>query len=364
MTATDAVPDAVPGPVPQALSNGHRTRHGRLRRKGGRGGSGGHGGSGGENLVVPPAQFRSYYGRPILKAPVWKHDIPAYLFTGGLAAGSSLLAAGGDLTGRPDLRRAGRAASLAGLGASTYFLINDLGRPERFYNMLRIAKPTSPMSMGTWILAAFGPAAGLAAITELAPLLPRRGIWGLARALAPPVGRASGLAAAAFAPALASYTAVLLAGTAVPAWHEAHRYLPFVFCSSALASGAGVGLLGAPTAQTGPAVRMALVGAAAELSATHLVETRLGLASEAYQAGHPATLLRAAQALTVVGAVAAVLGRRSRALSALAGLALLSGSVATRFGIYDGGVASAKDPRYTVVPQRARLDAGQPARSG
>ncbi len=348
MTAANAVPAA----VPDSLSNGHRDRH---RRKGGRGGSGG-----GENLVVPPAEFRSYYGRPILRAPVWHHDIPAYLFTGGLAAGSSLLAAGADLTGRPDLCRAGRAASMAGLGASTYFLINDLGRPARFYNMLRIAKPTSPMSMGTWILAGFGPAAGLAAAGELAPLLPRHGIWGLGRTLAPPVGRVAGLAAAAFAPALASYTAVLLAGTAVPAWHEAHPYLPFVFTGSALASGAGVGLLSAPTAQTGPAVRMALIGAAAELSATHLVETRLGLQSEAYHTGHPAKLLRTARALTIVGAVAAVLGRRSRLLSAAAGLALLSGSVATRFGIYDGGVASAKDPRYTVIPQRARLDAGQP----
>ena len=179
--------------------------------------------------------------------------------------------------------------------------------------------------------------------------------------LAPPLGRASGLAAAVTAPALASYTAVLLAGTAVPAWHEAHPYLPFVFTGSALASGAGVGLLAAPTAQTGPAVRLALIGAAAELSATHLVETRLGLQSEAYHSGHPAKLLRTARALTVIGAAAAVLGRRSRLLSAAAGLALLSGSVFTRFGIYDGGVASAKDPRYTVVPQRARLDARQQA---
>ncbi|GAA1034344.1 hypothetical protein GCM10009557_38760 [Virgisporangium ochraceum] len=116
----------------------------------------------------------SYYGRPIVKVPVWKHDIPAYLFTGGLAAGSSLLAAGADRTDRPTLRRAGRLTSLAALGASTYFLINDLGRPERFHHMLRVAKPTSPMSMGTWILSAFGALAGTAAAAELAPLALRR----------------------------------------------------------------------------------------------------------------------------------------------------------------------------------------------
>jgi len=69
----------------------------------------------GEDVMVPPADFRSYYGRPILKRPVWTHEIAAYLFTGGLAAGSSLLAAGGDLTGRPGLRRAGRATAMAAL---------------------------------------------------------------------------------------------------------------------------------------------------------------------------------------------------------------------------------------------------------
>jgi hypothetical protein len=44
--------------------------------------------------MVPRAEFRSYYGRPVLKAPVWEWKVPAYLFTGGLAAGSAVLAAG------------------------------------------------------------------------------------------------------------------------------------------------------------------------------------------------------------------------------------------------------------------------------
>src|SRR5687768_12625712 len=123
-----------------------------------------------DDVRVPPAEFRSYYGRPIVKRPVWRHDIPAYLFTGGLAAGSALLAAGADLTGRPVTRRAGRLAAVAALGASAYFLVNDLGRPARFHHMLRVAKPTSPMSMGTWILAAFGPAATAAGAAEVLPL--------------------------------------------------------------------------------------------------------------------------------------------------------------------------------------------------
>ncbi|KOX02783.1 nitrite reductase [Micromonospora sp. NRRL B-16802] len=320
------------------------------KRRGGRRG-------GGEDIRVPEAEFTSYYGRPILKPPVWKWDIAAYLFTGGLAAGSSLLAAGGQVTGRPALRRAGRVTALAAVSASAVFLIRDLGRPERFHHMLRVAKPTSPMSVGTWILTAFGPAAGVAAIAEGAGLLPRRGLLGLVGRALPPAGHAAGLVAAATAPALATYTGVLLADTAVPSWHEAYPELPVVFAGSALASGAGVGLLAAPPAEAGPARRMAVAGAALELYGAHRVETRLGLLSEPYRQGRPGRLLRAGRLLTAAGVTGAVLGRRSRAVGALSGAALLAASVVTRFGIFYGGVVSARDPRYTVVPQRERVNA-------
>src|SRR5206468_1684041 len=111
-----------------------------------------------------------------------------------------LLGAGADLTGQPALRRTARFGALGAIGVSMYLLVHDLGRPSRFYNMLRVAKPTSPMSVGTWILTAFGPAAGVAATAELRHLLPRR----LARLLAV-VDRPAGLAAAALGPAVASY---------------------------------------------------------------------------------------------------------------------------------------------------------------
>ncbi|WP_428965395.1 NrfD/PsrC family molybdoenzyme membrane anchor subunit [Micromonospora fluostatini] len=324
------------------------------RAAGGRGRRGGRRG-GGERLAVPPAEFTSYYGRPILKAPVWRWDIAAYLFTGGLAAGSSLLAAGGQLTGRPVLRRAGRVTALAAVGASTFFLVHDLGRPARFHHMLRVAKLTSPMSVGTWILTVFGPAAGVAAVAEAGPWLPERGVLGVGRRLLAPAGSAAGLVAAATAPALATYTGVLLADTAVPAWHEAYPDLPVLFAGSALASGAGVGLLAAPPAQSGPARRMAVAGAALELYGAHRVETRLGLLSEPYRTGTAGRLLRVGRALTVAGVAGVVLGGRHRVVAGLSGAALLAASLATRFGVFHGGVASARDPKYTVLPQRERL---------
>ncbi|WP_203711501.1 NrfD/PsrC family molybdoenzyme membrane anchor subunit [Asanoa siamensis] len=307
--------------------------------------------------MVPPAEFRSYYGRPIVKPPVWTHDVAAYLFTGGLAAGSALVAAGADLTGRPALRATGRVAALAAVGASGYLLVKDLGRPGRFLNMLRVAKPTSPMSMGTWILTAFGAAAGAAAVAEAAPYLPRRGALGLAARALPTAGRVGGLVAAGTAPALATYTAVLLADTAAPSWHEAYPRLPFVFAGSALASGGAAGLIGAPVAEAGPARTLAVAGAALELTATHGVEHRMGLLSEPYRTGKAGRLLRAARLLTAAGAVGALVGARSRAVSALAGVALLAGSAATRFGVFEAGRASAEDPKYTVLPQRERLAA-------
>ncbi|PZG02940.1 NrfD/PsrC family molybdoenzyme membrane anchor subunit [Micromonospora deserti] len=316
----------------------------------------------GTEPAVPPAQFASYYGRPIIKAAPWRRDIALYFFSGGLAAGSALLAAGADLTGRPALRRASRLTALGALGAGTYFLINDLGRPDRFHHMLRVAKPTSPLSMGTWILAAFGPPLAVAAVSEVAPRLPRRGMLGLAGRLLPPIGRANGLAAAALAPAVATYTAVLLADTAVPAWRDAWADLPYLASGSSLVAAAGAGLVTAPTAQAGPARRMALAGAGIELVAERRIG-RLGLTGEPYRRGRSGALLRTGRVLLVAGTVGALLGRRSRLLSMVSGAALVASSLATRLGIFRVGTASASDPKYTVVPQRERLDqrGGAPA---
>jgi formate-dependent nitrite reductase membrane component NrfD len=312
-----------------------------------------------EQAAVPPAEFRSYYGRQVLKSPVWNWMIAAYLFSGGLTAGSAMLAAGADLTGRPGLRRVSRLGALASLAASMYFLVADLGRPERFHHMLRVAKPSSPMSVGTWILSAYGPGAGLAGVAELMPKRLRR-MW-IGRLLSR-WARPAGFSAAAVAPGVASYTAVLLSQTAVPAWHEAHAYLPFVFTGSAAASGGGLGMLLAPVDEAGPARRMAVVGAGLEVAASRLMEQRLGLVAEAYTTGKAHRLRKWSEYLTVGGALGAVVAGRSRPAVAVSGLSLLAGSALQRLGVFEAGVESTRDPKYVVVPQRERLDAGRPAR--
>src|SRR6266487_3687132 len=219
--------DATPGTDITPGTGAGRRRRGRA---GWRDGTGRRG----EQPMVPPAEFASYYGRPILNAPVWRSpDIPGYLFLGGLAGGSSLLAAGAQLTGRPALARASKTAALGAACLGLAGLVHDLGRPARFANMLRVFKVTSPMSVGSWILSGYVPAAGTAAACALTGRLPR-------------TGAAATAGAAVLAPGLASYTAALITDTAVPAWHEGYREMPFVFTGSAAMASGGLGLLAAP----------------------------------------------------------------------------------------------------------------------
>nr|CAA9341902.1 MAG: Formate dehydrogenase O putative subunit [uncultured Nocardioidaceae bacterium] len=299
----------------------------------------------GDRALVPEADFRSYYGRPILKPPAWKEpDVPLYLFLGGVAGASSVLAEGAAAADLPALRRVARLSAATGAGLGTVALIHDLGRPMRFLNMLRVVKPTSPLSVGTWILSPFAAFASAAAASEVTGIAPR-------------LGRLAGVGAAFFGPPLSTYTAALLCNTAVPSWHEAHREMPFLFAGSASAAAGGLAMTLVPVDQAGPARRLAAVGAALELGATEVMEHNLGpLLAEPYKLGRPGRLLRAARALTIAGGLGSVVSGRSRVLSALSGLALMGGSVLMRFGVYGAGVASTKDPKYVVIPQRERLD--------
>lgn len=317
---------------------------GRRRRRGGKG----------EQPVVPDMQFSSYYGRPIVKPAPWKEEIPVYLFVGGLAAGSGMIAAGARLSGLDDLRRRSQYAALGALGTSVVVLVKDLGRPERFLNMMRTVKLTSPMSVGTWILSLYGGFTGLASATELiARKLPEgsRIRWGVEV-----VDGLASLASGAFGPPLASYTAVLLSNTATPTWHASYKHLPFVFTGSALAASGGMAMVTTPTRQTTPARRVAILGSTMELAAFTLLEKQIGIAGEPLHHGQAGKFLKASKVATVLGVLgAATVARRSRAAAVVSGAALLAGSALTRFGVFDAGMESAKDPKYVVEPQKEHL---------
>ena len=308
-----------------------------------------------ESLMVPDAQFQSYYGNHVVKPAPWKYEIPAYLFLGGVAAGGALLGAGGAVAGYPALRRIGRftAVGAAALGGGA--LVKDLGKPSRALNMMRTVKLTSPMSVGSWILASFSGFAGVAMAAELGRSLLDHdsSLARVLRVVEPPATVGSAL----FAPPLAAYTSVLLSDTASPTWHESYRELPFVFVSSANAAASGWALLLAPSAQNGPARRLAAVSAAVEVAAFARMERSMGeTLAEPLRTGRAGALLRASKVLTVGGALGAALLGRNRVAAGLSGAALLAGSACTRFGVVAAGIASAEDPRYTVEFQKERLE--------
>jgi len=320
------------------------------------------GGRRGERSLVPPANFRSYYGRPILKKPTWKAvDIAGYLFLGGLAGTSSTIAAGAELTGRPVLARNGKVGAAAAISLGAAALVHDLGRPTRFTNMLRVMKPTSPMSVGSWLLAAYGPAAGAAAGTTLMRRFPA-------------LGKVATFVAGLLGPAVASYTAVLIADTASPAWHDGYREMPFAFVGSAAAAAGGLAMITTPAAEAVPAARAALAGIGLEFVGSQLLKRRIGLAGEAYEQGSAGGLMKAAELLGITGVAVTLIGRgagrgvgrraargsrRSRAVGVIGGAAFVAASACARFGIFEAGKAAALDPKYTVIPQRERIDGAE-----
>lgn len=298
----------------------------------------------GEQPVVPQAEFTSYYGKPVINAPVWAaRDIAGYLFLGGLAGASSLLGAGAQLTGRPSLARAAKTGAFGAGCLSMAALVHDLGRPARFLNMLRVVKVSSPMSIGSWLLSAYVPAAGVAAVSALAGRLPR-------------TGAAATAGAALLGPAVAAYTAALISDTAVPAWHDGYPEMPFVFIGSAATAAAGFGLLAAPPGEIAPARNLGLFGIGLEIASFHAMTRRIGMVAEPYHCGRAGTYMKAAEVLAVLGAAGSLTARRNRVAGAVSGAALLAASAATRWGIFQAGMASANDPKYTVVPQRERLE--------
>jgi formate-dependent nitrite reductase membrane component NrfD len=287
-------------------------------------------------------ESRSYYGRPILKEPVWKPEIPFYLFFGGLAGASSVLHGLARVAGNDRLAKTSLYVGAAADVVSPALLISDLGRPERALNMFRVFKVTSPMSVGSWMLLVSGGASNAAAALELLGVLE-------------PVKRAAEVVSFLAGPPLATYTGTLLADTAIPVWHEARHELPWLFGASATASAGAAATALLPPSEAGPARRAALIGVVAELGLTEVMRRRLGFIGEVYEQGAAGKLAHVAKVTTAAGAgLLSLSGKRSRAAAVAAGSLVLVGELALRWSVFRAGFQSARDPRYTVIPQRQR----------
>jgi formate-dependent nitrite reductase membrane component NrfD len=297
----------------------------------------------GASVTQRAGEAESYYGRPILKEPVWTWEIPTYFFVGGLAGASATLGLGAQLASNERLARSAWSASLAGVLISPALLISDLGRPARFLNMMRMFKLTSPMSVGSWVLAGTGATVTAAAARSVLGRVPRLGALSSA---------AAGLL---LGPALSTYTGVLVADTAVPVWHEGRRFLPIVFAGSAMGAAGAAAAITTPVVNADPARRVAVAGAVLEVAASQAMERHLGELGAPYRTGKAGRFSVAAKALSAAGAALLNRSGRRRSVAIAGGAALLAGSLCERFAVYHAGFQSARDPRSTVGPQRARL---------
>jgi formate-dependent nitrite reductase membrane component NrfD len=290
----------------------------------------------------------TYYDRPVLKEPVWIWSVPAYFYVGGAASGAATLAAVAQVAGMRGLVARGRWIAAVGGAVSTVLLIIDLGRPARFLNMLRVFRPTSAMSVGSWTLAA---AATATSASALAPRL-------LPSAAGRLVGDAAGLAAGAVAPVLGTYTGVLLADTAVPVWNAARRQLPPLFAASAVASATALlDLTDLDEREAAVTRRLGIAARAAELAAGEAVERaadeRIG---RPLREGASGALWRTGKVCTGGALVTSLLPVPAawRPARRIIGAVLATlGSLAMRFAVFHAGKASVRDPRATFEPQRA-----------
>ena len=291
----------------------------------------------------------TYYERPILKEPVWIWAVPVYFYVGGTAGAATVLGAAAQALDGEELRglvRSCRWVAALGGAAGTALLIHDLGRPERFLHMLRVFRPTSPMSVGSWVLA------GAASATMGSALLAnRKGFLGR-------LGDAIAYAAALLGMPLSGYTAVLLGNTAVPVWQATRRSLPHLFIGTSVSGLASLfGLLPVDLAPREEKIveRFGIAGKVVDLAAMAVVERE---ANQVESVGRPlreglsGTLWSAARAMTAASLVLSLLPGRSRAKRLAGGLLGTAGALALRFAVFHAGKASARDPRATFHQQR------------
>jgi formate-dependent nitrite reductase membrane component NrfD len=292
---------------------------------------------------------------PFVKPPVWTWEVLAYFWAGGVAAGSAFVALACDVAGDARSAAIARKVALAAVGPAPMLLIGDLGRPERFLNMLRVFKPRSPMNVGAWCLAGFSASAATAVAADLA----RR----------PRAARGAGALTALLGGYLGSYTGVLLACTAVPLWSRSRLLLGPIFVSTATATGAAATRLSLtarglpdehPTNRTLSALETGAI--VTELALSAINERAIGKAAGALHRGTPGRLYRGAQAAVLLGLSAQVMAARRRqpGLQNLASVAYLAGGLAFRFAWVEGGKASAADDEAAAElgrrePPTARL---------
>jgi formate-dependent nitrite reductase membrane component NrfD len=295
----------------------------------------------------------TYYGRPLLKEPVWIWAVPAYFYAGGAAGAAAALGAVAQIASRDELNglvaRCRRIAT-AGTMAGAALLIYDLGRPRRFLNMLRVFRPTSAMSVGSWLLAGASSLSAGSAMFERSNEAGRR------------IGDIAGIGAGLFGLPVSGYTAVLLSDTAVPLWGATRTSLPALFVASSMSSAVSL-LEFMELSETEDVIvrRLDLAAGAAELAAAALVQKQASEVPEvgrSLEEGVGATLWKVSTMLAAASLALTLLPGESRTRRVIGALVGTAGGIALRFSVFHAGKSSALDPNATFAQQRAGYGAG------
>ncbi|HEX3419894.1 MAG TPA: NrfD/PsrC family molybdoenzyme membrane anchor subunit [Candidatus Udaeobacter sp.] len=302
-------------------------------------------GSGVDVASGPIPRKPGYYGQPVVRPPVWTWEIPVYLFVGGLGGMSGAIAFAALLFHHFDVARTAMWVAAIASALSPILLILDLGRPHLFINMLRVFKPQSAMSMGAWILAAFGMCVvpGLIAL-ELQTF---HAFGGAIDYILGPVAGVLIFGSAIFGMLLATYTGVLIGATAIPAWFLHHKLLPIHFGTAGLGSAAALlELLGHRIL---PLNAIGLFAAAVEtVLLIWLSINRHGAADRAIHEHRSGRLIRIGEVLT--GPLSLVL--RFFGAIPLAAISFLLGALVSRFGWIAVGKISGRDPESVFASQQ------------
>lgn len=312
----------------------------------------------------------SYYGLPVVHAPHWGWMIILYFFLGGLSSASYVIACVAELFGGAHgerIKRAGRYLALAALIPCPGLLIADLGRPERFHNMLRVLKLRSPMSVGTWGLSIYGLFVTLSVVLQAAQDGLLSWVPKIRRLTDPLPCTLINAVGALFGFFVGGYTGVLLGITAIPLWARNALLLGPLFLSSAMSSAsAAIGLVlalarGTREQSLRRLERLDIVALLAELGLILAARANAGPAiSRPIREGRLGRLFRwgvlGAGILAPLGLQlrGAVLGRRSRQQTVLASLLTLAGGLCLRYVMVMAGKASAADPQATFELTKRR----------
>jgi formate-dependent nitrite reductase membrane component NrfD len=301
----------------------------------------------------PRRQDKNYYGIPPIKKAHWTWQIPIYFWIGGISAGVQLFTTLAEVLGHKDraLTRIGRYTALGTMILSPILLIWDLGRPERFYNMMRIWKLRSPMSNQSWALVVYGNLSGLIAARQAAEdgLLGRNFLSRLLIKAIP--ARLLGVLALPVALFVGSNTGTLLSATSVPMWARNWALMGPTFLSSGVSTALSYLSLVLHLGRWGEKRTLQVLRRAERLIL--LVETGLIVASLLRMGrwGKPlfskeiGPLFVGGTLLAGIAAPFALLfGKESRGKSILASMLVLLGGLAFRFAVVLAGRESADDP--------------------